>query len=116
MRISGQMIYEDGTPVGRYTVIPNDILDKTTDIDLTKEERKVLIRIIRNTVGYEEYKKKDGTSVRKLSNDLPEDYLIEKTELSSEEVASALESLEKRRIIRREGNEVTFNKNLDEWI
>lgn len=109
------MIYEDGKEVGTYTVIPNDVLEKIAEIDLTKGERKILLRIIRNTIGYEATKKMDGTSIRRLSADLPEDYLKEKTGVSKEKAANILGSLEKRRIIKRQGITVTLNNNLDEW-
>jgi len=114
-RKSGDMIYEDGKEFGTYTVIPNDVLEKIAEIDLTKGEMKVLLRIIRNTIGYEVTKKMDGTSVRRLSYDFTEDYLEEKTGVSKEKVATILDNLEKRRIIKRQGITVTFNNNLGEW-
>lgn len=116
MSKSEGMIYEDGKEVGRYTVIPNDVLDKIADIDLTKEERKVLYRVIRDTIGYEKTKKIDRTSVRRLSHDIPVDRFVKKTGLKKEKIETALDSLGKRRIIKRQGDTITFNNNLDEWL
>jgi len=109
------MIYPDGTPVGRYTVIPNDVLEKVDDIELAMEERKVLARIIRDTIGYEKKKQPDGTSVRVLTANLPVDRFVKKTGLPETKIVTALNSLEKRRIIRRKGDRVTFNHHLSEW-
>lgn len=113
------MIYEDGDPIETYTVFPNDLLDKIADIDLTKEEIKVLFRIIRDTVGYEredDPRKADGTSVRKTSNNLPIDRFLKKTDLSEQDIKTALDSLEKRNIISGFRDWITLNHHVDQWI
>ena len=109
------MVYEDGTPVGRYTPIPNDVLDKLADMDLSKDERKILYRIIRNTIGYEEKKNFKGKSVRRASFDFDEDYLEDRTGVSKNNIEPILASFETRGIIKRERSLVTFNHHLDEW-
>jgi len=110
---ASKMVYEDGTEFGRYTVIPNNVLDRIAEIDLTNDEKKVLFRIIRNTVGYETTK--NGTSVRKLSADFPLEYLVEKTGVSGRKVETILKRLEKRRIIERRGDTITFSHSLELW-
>jgi len=39
MSNQGSMIYPDGKPVGRYSAIGNDVLEKVADIELTRAER-----------------------------------------------------------------------------
>ncbi|MCP3685555.1 MAG: replication protein [bacterium] len=110
------MIYDNGDQVGTYTVFPNDILEKIDDLDLTIEERKVLHRIIRDTVGYEREKKPDGTSVRKTSNHFPINRFLEKTDLSEQDIETALDNLKERKIISRYEDGITLNNHVEEWI
>ncbi|MFC1998860.1 replication protein [Chloroflexota bacterium] len=111
------MYYEDGTRTGTYSAIPHAVLDKIADIDFTKDEWKILLRIIRNTIGYEAHKNlTDGLSVRRMSYDFTEDYLVEKTGVGIYNLHSALDSLTKRNIIKCEKLKITFNNNLGEWI
>ena len=50
---TSSMIYPDGTRVGRYSAIGNNILEKVAGLVFTKSERKVLTRIIEDTIGEE---------------------------------------------------------------
>ena len=112
---TGEMKYPDGTLVGRYTVVPNNVLDVLAEIDLTKDERKILHRIIRNTIGYGEGRDFGGANIRRVSYDFPLDYLEEKTGVPKEKIEPILVSFEARNFIRREGISITFNIKLDEW-
>jgi hypothetical protein len=110
------MVYPDGEPVGRYTVISNDILEKIASIELTREERMVLDRVIKDTVGYEEGKGWGGASIRRVTHEMPVERFVEKTGLAATEIRAALDNLERRSIIEREGDNVTFNHHLEEWV
>ena len=116
MKKPADMIYEDGTPVGRYTVVPNDVLEKVADISLTKAQRKVLDRIIRDTIGYETTKDFSGKSIRRLTHDISIDRFKDKTGLTEQEVKDALDDLENRQMIKRKGDSITFNKELGQWL
>jgi phage replication O-like protein O len=115
MSITGTMIYPDGESVGRYSTIGDDILEKVADIELTRAERKVLDRIIRDTVGYEERKAWTGQSVRRVTHELPIKRFIEKTLLPPAVISEALDKLEQKNIIERNGDSITFNHHVDRW-
>ncbi len=110
------MRYPDGTPVGRYSAIGNDVLEKVADIELTRAGRKVLDRIMRDTIGYSEKQKWTGEEVRRVTHEIPIERFVEKTGLSEAEIKTALDNLEKRQIIKREGDSITFNYHLGEWL
>ncbi|MDD4876957.1 MAG: replication protein [Dehalococcoidales bacterium] len=110
------MVYPDHSPVGRYSAIGNDVLEKVADIELTRAERKVLDRIIKDTVGYPEEQKWTKQIVRRVTYEIPIERFIEKTELSQTEISTALNNLEQRKIITRDGDKITFNHHLDQWI
>jgi len=114
--IKDSMVYPDHTPVGRYSAIGNDVLDKVADIELTRPQRKVLNRIMQDTLGYDEETKFTGERVRRVTQPMPIERFEEKTGLTREEILPALETLEKRQIIRRNGDTITFNHHLDQWL
>ncbi len=116
MSKQSSMVYPDGKPVGRYSAIGNDVLEKIADIELTRAERKILDRIMRDTIGYPEIEKWTEEEVRRVTYEIPMERFIEKTGLSEEEINPALENLEKRQIIRREVDRITFNHHLEEWL
>ncbi|MFC1954866.1 replication protein [Chloroflexota bacterium] len=115
MSESSSMVYPDGKPVGRYSSIGNDVLEKIADIDLIKTERKVLTRVIRDTIGYPQTQKFTGEEVRRVTYEEPMERLVEKTGLTEPEISSALDNLEQRQIIKRDGDKITFNHHLEEW-
>ena len=110
------VVYPDNTPYGSYTNVSNDVLEKIADIELTRPERKVLTRIIRNTIGYVESTSYLGDEFKRVTSNFAMEYLVENTGLSEEEIKTALASLEDRRIIKRDGDRITFNHHLDEWV
>ena len=55
-------------------------------------------------------------SVRKITSNFPIEQFEEKTGLSKKDILSALDNIEKRLIIRRQENDITFNYHLEEWI
>jgi phage replication O-like protein O len=114
---SVRMVYEDSTEIESYTTVPNDVLEKIADTELTHDEMKILFRVLRDTVGWEveESKGFGKASVRRLSHDIPTERFVDKTGLPEDRVITARDSLETRHIIKRDGDEVTFNNNLDEW-
>ncbi len=116
MSKSSNMVYPDKTPVGRYSAIGNEVLEKVADIELTREERKIMDRIMRDTIGYRERELFDGTQVVRVTHDIPTERFIEKTGLSEKEITFALDNLEERHIIERDGDSITFNHHLDEWL
>ena len=116
MNNEGSMYYPDGTPVGRYSSIGNDVLEKIADIELTRAERKVLVRIMRDTIGYPDEHRWTGEMVRRVTFDEPIERLEEKTGLAEQEIKTALDNLEKRRIIKRDGDMITFNYKLEGWV
>ena len=116
MSRSSSMVCPDGKPVGRYSAIGNDVLEKIAEIELPRPERKVLDRIIKDTIGYPEIQKWTQEEVRRVTYEIPMERFVEKTGLSEEEIETALASLEERRIIRRNGEKITFNHHLDEWV
>ncbi len=116
MNNEGSMSYPDGTPVGRYSAIGNDVLEKIADIELTREERKVLVRIMRDTIGYPDDQRWSGERVRRITYDEPIERLEEKTGLSQPEIVTALDNLGKRWIITRDGDKITFNYKIEEWV
>ena len=115
MSESSSMVYPDGRPVGRYSAIGNDVLEKVADIELTRPQRKVLDRIMRDTIGYPETQKLTGERVRRVTYEIPMERFMEKTGLREEEIETALDNLEERQIIKREGDSITFNHHLEEW-
>jgi hypothetical protein len=110
------MVYPDGRPVGRYSAIGNDVLEKIADIELPRPARKVLDRIVKDTIGYPETKKFTQQEVRRVKTEITMERFKEKTGLTEVEINSGLWSLENRRIIRREGDTITFNHHLEEWM
>jgi len=115
MNETSNMIYPDNTLVGRYSSIGNEVLEKVADIELTREERMVLTRIMEDTIGWEERKAWTGESVRRVTYDIPVDRFVEKTGLSQTDITTALDNLEQRKIIKRDGDKITFNHHLEEW-
>jgi phage replication O-like protein O len=109
------MVYPDGRPVGRYSAIGNDVLEKVADIELTRAERKVLDRIMKDTIGYAKLQKWTKEEVRRVTYDIPIARFEEKTGLTEEKIETALTSLEERQIIKRDGDKITFNHHLEEW-
>ena len=118
MSNEGSMYYPDGTPVGRYSAIGNDVLEKIADIELTRAARKVLDRIMRDTIGYPDEQRWTKERVRRITYDEPIERLEEKTGLAEQEIKTALDNLKNRRIIKREreGDTITFNYKLEEWV
>lgn len=116
MNESSNMIYPDETPVGRYSAIGNEVLEKVASSELTREERIVLTRIMEDTIGWEEGRTWKNESIRRVTYNIPIERFIEKTTLSEAEINPALENLEKRQIIKREGDSITFNHYLEEWL
>ena len=112
---SSSMVYPDGKPVGRYSAIGNDVLEKVADIELSRPERKVLDRIMRDTIGYPEQQKWTEEEVRRVKHEIPIERFVEKTGLTQAEITTALDNLEQRNIIKREGDTITFNHHLEEW-
>jgi phage replication O-like protein O len=109
------MVYPDGRSVGRYSAIGNDVLEKIADIELTRAERKVLDRIVKDTIGYPETKSFTKQERRRVKTKITMERFKEKTGLTEEEIETALDNLEQRNIIKRDGDEITFNHHLDEW-
>lgn len=109
------MRYPDGKRIKRYSAIDNEVLEKVADIELTRPERKVLDRIIKDTIGYPEIQKWTQEEVRRVTYEIPMERFVGKTGLSEEEIETALASLEERRIIKRDGDEITFNHHLEDW-
>jgi phage replication O-like protein O len=110
------MIYPDGRSVGRYSAIGNDVLEKIADIELTRVERKVLDRIMKDTIGYPDEQKWSKEKVRRITYEIPKERFIEKTGLSEAEINTALNNLEQRKVIKRDGDSITFNHHLEEWV
>jgi phage replication O-like protein O len=110
------MVYPDGTLYGRYSTVSNDVLEKIADLELTRAERKVLTRVIRDTIGYPQKQKWTGEEVRRVTYDIPMERFVEKTGLPEAEISTALDNLEQRKIIKREGDKITFNHHLVEWV
>lgn len=115
MSKSSSMVYPDGRPVGRYSAIGNDVLEKVADIELSRPERKVLDRIIKDTIGYPETQKWTKEEVRRVKHEIPLKRFVEKTGLTESEISTALYNLEQRNIIKRDGDTITFNHHLEEW-
>jgi phage replication O-like protein O len=114
---SGKIVYEDGTIIESWSQVDNEVLDKVAESDFTKAERKVLNRIIRDTIGWDAQKNMiTGASVKRLSHDIPVKRFTQKTKLSADKVKQALDNLEKRQIIKRQGDKITFNHHLREWL
>jgi len=109
------MVYPDGKPVGRYSAIGNDVLEKIADIELPRPERKVTDRIIKDTIGYPQKQSWTQEEVRRVTYEIPMERFVEKTGLSEEEIRSALDSLEQKNMIKCNGDEITFNHHLEEW-
>ena len=110
------MRYPDRTPYGRYSTVSNDVLEKVADIELTRAERKVLTRVIRDTIGYPQKQPFTGEEVRRVTYEEPMERLVEKTGLTEAEINTALDRLERRNIIKRDGDSITFNHHLKEWM
>ncbi len=116
MSKQSSMVYPDGKPVGRYSAIGNDVLEKVADIELTRAERKVLTRVIIDTIGYPETDKWTGEEFRRVTQEISMERFIDKTSLSEEEIMTSLDNLEDRQIIKREADRITFNYHLEEWV
>ena len=116
MNESSNMIYPDETPVGRYSAIGNNVLEKVAEIESTREERVVLTRIMEDTFGWREKTLFDGTQVVRVTHDIPVERFVDKTGLSKVQITTALDNLEKRQIIKRDGDTITFNHKLGEWV
>ncbi|MFC2019408.1 replication protein [Chloroflexota bacterium] len=116
MTKQSSMVYPDGTPVGRYSAIGNDVLEKVADIELTRPERKVLDRSMKDTIGYPETQKWTEEEVRRVKYEIPIKRFVEKTGLLEEEIKTALDNLESRNIIKHDGDTITFNHHLEDWV
>ncbi len=116
MSKSSSMRYPDRTPYGRYSTVSNDVLEKVADIELTRAERKVLTRVIRDTIGYPQKQPLTGEEVRRVTYEITIERFKEKSGLLEAEIKTALDNLERRNIIKREGDKITFNHHLDEWV
>ena len=116
MSESSSMVYPDGKPIKRYSAIDNEVLEKVADIELTRPERKVLDRIIKDTIGYPEIQKWTQEEVRRVTYEITIERFEEKTGLSEAEIKTALDNLERKKIIKRDGDKITFNHHLDEWV
>lgn len=116
MTQSSSMVYPDGKPVGRYSAIGNDVLEKVADIELSRPERKVLDRIMKDTIGYPEIQEWTQEEVRRVTHEIPMERFVDKTGLSEAEIKTALDNLEQRKIIKGDGDEITFNHHLEEWV
>jgi hypothetical protein len=115
MNESSNMVYPDMTPVGKYSAIGNEVLEKVASIELTRAERMVLTRVMEDTVAWEEGKTWVGSSIRRVTRDIPMERFEDKTGLLRADITTALDSLEKRRIIKSSGDTITFNHKLGEW-
>ena len=115
MSKESSMVYPDGRRIKRYSAIDNDVLEKIADIELTRAERKVLDRIVRDTIGYPQTQPFTGEEVRRVTYEITMERFIEKTGLSKQEIETALDSLEHKNIIKRDRDEITFNHHIEEW-
>ena len=113
---TSSLVYPDGTRVGGYSAIGNNILQKIAEVVLTKSERKVLTRIIIDTIGKEERKNWKKESVRRVRYNIPIERFEDKTCMVKREIKEALDNLEKRKIIKRQGDDIAFSYHLEEWI
>ena len=116
MNETSNMVYPDNTPVGRYSAIGNAVLEKVARIELTSEQRMVLTRVMQDTLGWREKKLFDGTNVVRVTHDIPIERFEDKTGLLPAEIITALDNLEKRQIIKRDGDAITFNHKLEDWL
>ena len=116
MNESSNMIYPDNTPVGRYSAIGNEVLEKVASDEFTRVERMVLTRIMEDTIGWEKGRTFKGESIRRVTREILMERFIEKTGLSEEEINPTLDNLEERHIIERDGDSITFNHHLEEWL
>ena len=116
MSQSSNMVYPDGRPVGRYSAIGNDVLEKIADIELPRPARKVLDRIVKDTVGYPEKQSFTQQETRRVKTDISMERFKEKTGLTEVEIESGLWSLANRSMITRVGDTITFNHHLEEWM
>ncbi len=116
MSKSRSVSYPDGRPYGRYTNLSNDVFDKLADIELTRAERKVLTRTIRDTIGYSKIQSWTKEEVKRVTYEIPVERFEEKTGLSKAEIKTALNNLEQRKIIECDGDKITFNHHLEEWL
>lgn len=115
MSKESSMVYPDGRRIKRYSAIDNDVLEKIADIELTRPERKVLDRIMRDTVGYPQKQSFTQEETRRVKTEITMERFKEKTGLMEVEIEIALRNLQDRRIIRRELDTITFNHHLEEW-
>ena len=116
MSESSSMRYPDGKRIKRYSAIDNEVLEKVADIELSSPERKVLDRIMKDTIGYPQIQSWTQEEVRRVTYEIPMERFVGKTGLSEEEIKTALDNLEQRKIIKRDGDNITFNHHLDEWL
>jgi hypothetical protein len=112
---ASSMIYPDGTYIGRYSTIGDNVLEKVAGMAFTKSERMVLSRIMVDTIGQEERKNWKKESVRRIRSNIPIERFEDKTCLLTKDIKAALDNLEKRSIIRRQGDDITFNYHLEQW-
>ena len=54
--------------------------------------------------------------MRRITYEEPMERLVEKIGLSEAKIKTALASLEARQIIKCEGDRITFNHHLEEWL
>jgi len=116
MRKSSNMIYPDNTPGVGYSTIGNEVLEKVASDEFTRAERIVLTRIMEDTIAWEKDRNFINESIRRITYDISMERFIEKTGLSEQEITPALDNLEERHIIERDGDSITFNYHVKEWI
>lgn len=87
-----------------FTKIANEILEKLSQTYISANEWQVLIVILRRTYGFN--KKSDWISNSQFS---------EATGIAKSNVTRVLNRLEKKRIVIRTDNTLSFNKNYAEW-
>lgn len=97
MSVSPQL--EDG-----YTRIANEILEALCCLNLSQNEIKLLLSVLRKTYGYG--KKKDYISLSQFS-------LL--TKLQKGHVSRGLKSLIERKIVTRDGKFLGINKDISSW-
>lgn len=87
-----------------YTSIANEIIEHLSMPGVNGSEFRILMVVIRKTYGF--HKKKDIISLTQFQN---------ATYMNRPQVVRTLKDLVEKKILLKNGNEYTFNKNYDEW-
>jgi len=90
-----------------YTKMSNKILETITREDFTKREYKVLLYVFRNGYGYNREQSTCALDVKQIIHD---------TGLDRSHVWTTLHSLEGKRVLNLEDNEIRFNRHADQWV